>query len=88
MNFKEFFTFIWEELIKEPVLVLLAKDPCKKCIVRACCTNQCEKRVQYLKHCDNPYGHIRWRQFSSITILYGIISLFVSLIMVIKNHCF
>lgn len=25
--------------------IITAKDPCKKCIVKACCTEKCEERI-------------------------------------------
>lgn len=29
--------------------IITAKDPCKKCIVRSCCTEKCEERI-YLEN--------------------------------------
>jgi sulfatase maturation enzyme AslB (radical SAM superfamily) len=30
-----------------PIMYLFARNPCKKCIVRACCTNICEEKSYY-----------------------------------------
>ena len=50
---------IWEkicsiiEICKEVGIIIFtiitAKDPCKKCIVKACCTEKCEERI-YLEN--------------------------------------
>lgn len=36
---------IMQEVTLHIIATLLAKDPCKKCLVSACCGDKCEERV-------------------------------------------
>ena len=44
-----FLDFIIIEVSKDIIAVILAKDPCKECIVKACCSNTCELRFDFEK---------------------------------------
>ncbi|MFW9871557.1 MAG: hypothetical protein ACFFG0_00455 [Candidatus Thorarchaeota archaeon] len=35
---------MFDELIIKSILVILTRDPCKKCLVSACCSQMCEER--------------------------------------------
>jgi hypothetical protein len=39
------FFVIMKEVTLHIIATLLAKDPCKKCLVSACCSNKCEEKV-------------------------------------------
>ena len=43
----EFCVFLFEAFVCM-IETILAKNPCKKCLVRACCSEQCEERTVYL----------------------------------------
>lgn len=43
---------------------LYKKDPCKKCLVRPCCRNECEQRIDF-KLCFYPYNS----RIAAITML-------------------
>jgi hypothetical protein len=61
-------------------LTLIVTDPCKKkkCLVKACCTEQCELKTYYLKFCDGN-GNIIFQRFCVITTISGVISLIYAL---------
>ena len=59
-------------------LTLLVKNPCKKCLVRACCLTICEKREYYLSFCDIE-GKIVFQRFCAIGIIFSCVSIGFSL---------
>jgi len=60
--------FIWNNMI----LILLVKDPCKKCLVRACCSQRCEEKTYYLNFCDIE-GKTGFRKFIAVITIYNCI---------------
>ena len=61
------------------ICIFFVKDPCKKCLITACCSKLCGDKINYLRYCDRE-GDINWQRFlaacvtfSILTILYGII---------------
>lgn len=71
---------------KDGFLMLVAnlflKDPCKKCLVRACCSDQCEIKIQTI-NMMLPHKTILHAKLFSIAILscftFSILSLTLSL---------
>lgn len=49
---------------------LFLKDPCKKCIVRACCSESCEIKVQTI-NMMMPHKTILHAQLFSLAILFN-----------------
>ena len=58
--------FIWNDMI----LILFARDPCKKCIVRACCSERCEEKTYYLNFCDIE-GKITFNRICVVSIIFS-----------------
>jgi sulfatase maturation enzyme AslB (radical SAM superfamily) len=52
-------------------------DPCKKCIIRACCSKYCEEKRHWKIHDDNGIWYDRFMVislwFSSIIVIISII---------------
>ncbi len=44
---KIFFTSIWEVFI----LIYFIRNPCKKCLVKACCSEVCKEGKRYNRFC-------------------------------------
>ena len=42
-----FLPMIFKELTIIVIAMILAKNPCKKCIVQACCSERCEERTVF-----------------------------------------
>lgn len=34
------------------ILIYFIKNPCKKCLVSACCSKTCDEKNNYLRYCD------------------------------------
>ena len=66
------FSFIWNEIIVALALTLLVKDPCKgkKCLIKACCNEHCELKIDYLKFCDSE-GKILFQRVCALSIVFG-----------------
>jgi hypothetical protein len=53
-------------------LTLTTPDPCRRCVVRACCSEQCDQRVKY----NRLYGGTPYVQrFCALSIIIGTIVL-------------
>lgn len=61
----------------EPVHWAFMKDPCKKCIVKACCSEKCEIVVEIENACF-PYGSLKEKKRMSYAILFSWICVFIS----------
>jgi len=57
---------------------MFAKDPCKsnKCLVRACCSEECNKKLNYLRYCG---GGLFFQRFCAITIVISCLALILAL---------
>ena len=65
---KEFLNGLFIQLY----LTLTTPDPCKRCLVRACCSEMCDQRVKYVRlYGDTPY----MQKFCAITIISGSVSI-------------
>lgn len=73
---KGVFSFIWYEIIVSICLTFLVRDPCKtkKCLVKACCKENCELKIDYLKFCD-PSGKILFQRICATSIVLGTVFL-------------
>ena len=71
-----FASFIWYEVIVPVCLTFLVRDPCKtkKCLVKACCQEHCELKIEYLKFCD-PEGKILFQRICASSIVLGAVFL-------------
>jgi len=74
---KNVFTFLWEEVIIAIALTILVKDPCKgkKCLIKACCNDYCELKIDYLKFC-NSEGKIAFQRVCALSIVFATCMLF------------
>ena len=78
---KTIIKFIWEEVIVGSLITLIIKNPCKKCLVKACCTEVCFDKHNYLRYCD-PEGSINFQRITALTIWLGFLALILSIVKV------
>jgi len=59
---------------------IFAKDPCKsnKCLVKACCSKECDEKLHYLRYCGGR-GSIFFQRFCGISILISCLALILAL---------
>lgn len=74
--------FISNNIIKSLIHTIFVRNPCKKCLVIACCSKLCNDKKKYLKYCD-VNGNIAFNRFLVLMIWYGAISLLIILIKII-----
>ena len=43
------------ELIEMLTIQLFKREPCRKCLVKACCTERCDKSKKFNKHTDSDH---------------------------------
>jgi hypothetical protein len=55
------------------------KNPCKKCIVRACCRNECEKLIDF-RLCFYPFNERSSAITMMLTIYISILAFGISMI--------
>jgi sulfatase maturation enzyme AslB (radical SAM superfamily) len=65
---KEFF----KELFIQLYLTLTTPDPCRRCIVRPCCSEECDQRIKYYRLYD---GAPSAQRFCALAIIFGTIAL-------------
>jgi len=69
---KTFFKDLAIQLYK----TLTVPDPCKRCLVRACCSEKCDTRDRYeTLNGDSPFI----QKFCALTIILGVIMLMFSI---------
>lgn len=61
--------------------IWFVRNPCKKCLVRSCCSEICENKHNYLKYCDID-GNISMNRLSILSVY---IYLFAIIIAIIKK---
>ena len=73
--------------ILDPLYVLFIKDPCKKCIVKACCTDPCEV-VVVLKNYIFPFDTLAEKKkmawicvIGSTVSIGGVLAVFAKTVM-------
>ena len=50
-------------------LGLTLKDPCKMCLVKACCSNKCEDKI-YVEKLIFPYDSVKEKKMYSYIVLF------------------
>lgn len=60
-------------------VALTHKNPCKKCIVKACCTQKCERVIMFEIHYWK-YDDSLFMRFSAWSIIFGIFAISLALI--------
>ena len=60
-------------------LTVLIKNPCKKCLVRACCSEICEKKEYYLTFCGMG-DSIKFQRFCALSIILTTSGFFIWII--------
>jgi len=40
--------FRFSDILVVPYRVVTAKNPCNSCLVKACCSNDCNKKLEYM----------------------------------------
>jgi len=70
MNGIKFFMNSFPGWVKLVLLTIVITDPCKsnKCMVRACCSKQCDKKIKYL-YCFPDGSSIAFLRITSIMIV-------------------
>jgi ferredoxin len=65
-------------MVSDLISSLVLKDPCKKCIVRSCCTEVCPKKAE-LNFFVFPHSSIKekrgWAILTVISLLFALVSL-------------
>ena len=71
---------MWFEVIVSITITMFIRNPCKgkKCLVKACCTEYCDSKKQYLKFCDQE-GHIIFQRFCAYSVWIGVTSIIIAL---------
>lgn len=64
---------------------LFLKDPCKKCIVKACCTEQCDEKTELL-HFIFPHNSINQTKTLAWITLFNMCILLIICMIVIAEH--
>ena len=64
----DFSVFLFETF-SYMIATLLAKNPCRKCLVRACCSEQCEERTVYLNF--GSLNGVVFQKVVAISILFS-----------------
>jgi len=65
---------IFNDTLKSLFITLIIRNPCNKCLVRACCSLLCEEKRHYLTFCDID-GNIKFLRMCAISIILSCISL-------------
>lgn len=68
--------------LKYIFITLVIKNPCKKCLVRACCTEICNDKKYYLSFCDIDKS-ISLNRICVLSIIFGLITLIFSIFKII-----
>ena len=79
--FKALIEGVWRGLV-DIYFTLTYKDPCKKCIVRACCSEECEEVIM-TKRFLFPHTSIKEKKYWAILYSICIISSIGSLSVII-----
>lgn len=67
------------KLLKYSILIF-KPDPCKKCIVKACCTQPCKEKQDLVSFVD--YDTIAFKRFITIILWVSVLSLFLSMLLI------
>ncbi len=70
------------DTLKNIFITAVVKNPCRKCLVRACCTLLCEDKKYYLSFCDVD-GNIKFQRICALSIIFTILILFLSILKII-----
>jgi len=65
-SFSEFLVETSKLIIK----TILAKYPCKKCLVQACCSKTCSDKQEYINLCG--LNGINFQKFSAYSIIFSV----------------
>jgi len=61
----------FKDLLIQLYLTLSTPDPCKRCVVRACCSEECGQRVSYnILYGPNPYT----QKLCAVSVIFGMIA--------------
>jgi len=85
--YKDIFQFIWEEVITKVAITTYIRNPCNsnKCLVRACCTENCPGRIRYLNHCDSS-GTIIFQRICAYAVIFGLVTVGWGIVTLIYKH--
>ena len=70
---------VLQEIALLIVATLIAKDPCKKCLLRPCCTQKCEERI-ILENLILRGDSLVYRKFISVVIIISVITTIFAII--------
>ncbi len=74
---KKISIIIWD-ICSQVILTIIAKNPCsKKCLVKACCTDWCEVRLNYNKLCDFE-GNIKFQRACASIVAFTVLVLIMA----------
>jgi len=60
------------------IITLFARDPCKKCLVRACCSERCEHKTHYSNFCNRD-GGIIFERICAYSVIFSCIMIIVAI---------
>lgn len=72
----------WIDITKTQAKILFAVDPCKKCIVKACCTEECESSIEFRK---TTGGEPFMMKAAAMVIILSLIVAFLQIGLFIRN---
>jgi len=75
--------YIWK-ILKEITITCYIRNPCNKCIVKACCTQLCNAKKEYKNYCG-VHGTIGFQKFVAISIVLCVLMLFIRTLVLIIN---
>lgn len=64
---------------------LFIKDPCKKCIIRVCCSKECDQRITFLYYLS-PFNNAITARMSAWAVVFSMVTTIISIVAVILKY--
>ena len=64
--------------IFDPIACLFIKDPCKNCLVKACCSDPCETSIVIKNYCY-PFESLQEKKLAAWMVVYSMFALVVTI---------
>ena len=75
---------MWEDVTLLMFKTIFIKNPCKKCLVRACCTIRCEDKLSY--NCLAGWNGMGFQKICAYTIMFSVCVLIYSITTIILKY--
>jgi len=62
--------FVADEVLIAMFKTLFIRKPCRRCLVRACCTEKCDAGLNYFSYC-NAEGKIVFQRVCALSIIFA-----------------